>query len=128
MASHEGVGVGQKSCFQLLHEKVNARKNDEDALVGSSSDVVGRNSASGGTPRPPTTTEKKRKKTSQKGGSSSRHSSPKHGRVLEDCAYTRLMGTDMQIYDGMSITISQQEPDIITKSPLPTLMKALPEY
>jgi len=41
---------------------------------------------------------------------------------------TRLIGTEMQIYDGMNITISQQEADIITKSPLLTLMKAFAEY
>ncbi|QCE06825.1 hypothetical protein DEO72_LG9g1839 [Vigna unguiculata] len=128
MASHEGVGAGQKSRFQLLREKVNARKKDEDALVGSSSGAAGRNSAGRGTPRPPPATKKKRKKTSQKGESSSRHSSPKRSRVSEVVVYTRLMGTEMQIYDGMSIIISQQEADIIAHSPLPTLMKAFAEY
>ena len=47
MASHEGVGAGQKSRFQILREKVNARKKDEDALVGSSSGAAGRNSVGG---------------------------------------------------------------------------------
>ncbi|QCE11492.1 hypothetical protein DEO72_LG10g2725 [Vigna unguiculata] len=95
MASHEGVGACQKSHFQLLREKVNARKRDEDALVGSSSGAAGRNNAGGGTPRPPPAAKKKRKKTSQKGESSSRHSSPKRSRVSEVVAYTRLMGTEM---------------------------------
>ncbi|QCE16765.1 hypothetical protein DEO72_LG11g3784 [Vigna unguiculata] len=47
MASHEGVGARRKSRFQLLREKVNARKKDEDALVGSSSGAAGRNSVGG---------------------------------------------------------------------------------
>jgi len=34
----------------------------------------------------------------------------------------------MQIYDGMSITISQQEANLITNSLLPSLMKAFAEY
>jgi len=65
MASHEGVGAGQKSCFQLL------RKKSRDTLVGTSSGVGGGGvgSASGATPRPPPLVEKKRKKTSHKGES-----------------------------------------------------------
>ncbi|QCE03509.1 hypothetical protein DEO72_LG8g1534 [Vigna unguiculata] len=38
------------------------------------------------------------------------------------------MGTEMNIYDGMSITISQQEADVIAHSPLPILMKAFADY
>ena len=34
----------------------------------------------------------------------------------------------MQIYDGMSITISQEEANLITESPLPSLMKAFAEF
>jgi len=36
MASHEGVGAGQKSRFQLLREKVNVRKESPDTFAGSS--------------------------------------------------------------------------------------------
>jgi len=53
MASHEGVGASQKIRFQLLREKVNARKKDVDALVGSSSGATGRKSEGGGTSWPP---------------------------------------------------------------------------
>ncbi|QCD99835.1 hypothetical protein DEO72_LG7g1121 [Vigna unguiculata] len=107
MASHKGVGAGQKSRFQLLREKVNAHKKNEDALISSSSGAAGRNS------------EGKRR---------GRRLPRKRSRVSKDASYTRLMGTEIQIYDGMSITISQQEADIITNSPLPTLMKAFAEY
>ena len=34
----------------------------------------------------------------------------------------------MQIYDGMSITLSQEEANLITESPFPTLMKAFTEF
>jgi len=48
--------------------------------------------------------------------------------VSEDASYKRLMGAEMQIYDGMNITISQEEANLITEEPLPSLMKAFAEY
>jgi len=59
---------------------------------------------------------------------SSCQASPKRNCVSEDASYKRLMGAEMQIYDGMSITISQEEANLITEAPLPSLMKAFAQY
>ena len=128
MASHEGVGVGQKSRFFLLREKLNERKKSGDPMAGTSAAIQSKIGAGTSSPRPPPVAEKKRKKTTPKDGGSSRLSSPKRSRVSEDASYQRLMGSEMQIYDGMSITISQEEANLITETPVPTLMKAFAEY
>ena len=107
---------------------MNARKKGKDTLAGSSPGAAGGIETGGETLRPLPPVEKKRKKTSHKGRNSSRDSSLKCSQISEDSAYTCLMGTEMQIYDDMSITISQQEADIITNSPLPSFMKAFAEY
>ncbi|QCD85924.1 hypothetical protein DEO72_LG3g445 [Vigna unguiculata] len=127
MASHEGVGAGQKSRFHLLREKLNERKKGGDPTPGMSAAIQSKIVASTSSPRPPPAAEKKRKKTTPKDGGS-RLSSPKRSRVSEDTSYQRLMGSEMQIYDGMSITISQEEANLITETPVPTLIKAFVEY
>jgi len=91
----------------LLRDKLNERKKSGDLVPRTSAGANAKIGVGVGSPRPPPPVEKKRKKTTHKDGSSSRHSSPKCSRVSEDTSYKRLMGAEMQIYDGMSITISQ---------------------
>jgi len=128
MASHEGVGAGQKSRFHLLREKLNERKKGGDNAPGTSSATQPKGAIGVGSPRPPPAAEKRKRKTAQKDAGSSGSPSPKRSRVSGDASYQRLMGAEMQIYDGMSITISQEEANLITESPLPILMKAFAEF
>ncbi|QCD82891.1 hypothetical protein DEO72_LG2g3233 [Vigna unguiculata] len=72
MASHEGVGAGQKSHFHLLREKLNKRKKGGDNAPRTSSTTQPKGATGVGSPRPPLTVEKKKRKTAQKDGGSSR--------------------------------------------------------
>ena len=63
MASHEGVGAGQKSRFHLLREKLNERKKGGDNALGTSSATQPKGATGVGSPRPPPAAEKKKRKT-----------------------------------------------------------------
>ena len=72
MASHEGVGAGQKSHFHLLREKLNERKKGGDNAPRTSSTYQPKGATDVGSPRPPPIAEKKKRKTAQKDRGSSR--------------------------------------------------------